>query len=59
MLVRFALQLEIHIQGRPMTTLNSQKYPIYTKYLPMRSNFGPFRATANGFQDIAHFIIPH
>ncbi len=40
-------------------TLDSQKYPVYTKNLPWGLNFGPFRSTDRGFQDIAHFIIPH
>ncbi len=74
-LVRFALRLTvsgIHVQGRKKSemhrvtpnwtsTFNSQiKYPMYTNY-PWGPNFGPFRSTVptRGFQDIAHFIVPH
>ena len=70
-LVRFALRLAVsekqgckkskmHWVTQNWTwTLNSQKYSIYTKDLPVRSKFGPFRFATRGFQDIAHFINPH
>ncbi len=65
-LVRFALRLAVsetqHVQGGRKSemhrmipnwtwTLNSQKYSMYTKYLPWCPNFGPFRSTASGFRD--------
>ncbi len=37
----------------------SQKYPVHTKHLPCRPNFGSFHSKTSHFQDIRHFIIPH
>ena len=64
-LFRFTLRLpvsEIHAQGQRKSemhrrtlnrtwTLNSQKYPIYTKCLPLRPPFSPFRSSISHFRD--------
>ena len=65
-LVRFALRLAVsEIQGcqklvmhrmTPNWTHNSQKYPVYSKHLPLWQNFGPFHSATSGFEYIAHFI---
>ncbi len=38
---------------------DTQKYPVYTKYLPLMPNFGSYCVTASLFEDIAHFIIDY
>ena len=52
-------KLEMHRKTPNWTwTLDSQKYPVYVTY-PWAPNFGPFRSTDSGFEEVAHFIIPH